>query len=128
MKNDCPSPAQHSFFLDILAYHGLVQVVDKPTRQENVLDLLAVNNPTLVNRVEVIPGISDHDVVFAEIDIKPQTRRQTKRKVPIYKKADWNKIEDNLKELYTKISDQICTTGMDVSLEYVQNHPSHNHQ
>ena len=49
MKNDCPSPAQHNFFLDILADHGLVQVVDKPTRQENVLDLLAVNNPTLVN-------------------------------------------------------------------------------
>ena len=71
MKNDCPSPAQHTFFLDILADHGLIQVVDKPTRQEHVLDLLAVNNPTLVNRVEIILGISDHDVVFVKIDINP---------------------------------------------------------
>ena len=113
MKNDCPSPAQHTFFLDILADHGLVQVVDSPTREENVIDLLAVNNPTLVNRVEVIPGISDHDAVFAEIDITPQTRRQTKREVPIYRKADWSKIEDKMKEVYEKISDQIDSTSVD---------------
>ena len=104
---------QLSFFLDILADHGLVQVVDKPTRQENVLDLLAVNNPTLVNRVEVIPGISDHDVVFAEIDIQPQTRKQTRRKVPVYRKVEWNRIEDKMKELYMKTSDQIYTTSVD---------------
>ena len=32
----------------------------------------------------------------------------------VFSKSVWNKIEDNLKELYTKISDQICTTSVDV--------------
>ena len=39
--------------MDILADHGLIQIIDKPTRQENVLDFSAVNNhynPTLINR------------------------------------------------------------------------------
>ena len=70
-------PAQHTFFLDILADHRLVQVVDSLTREESVLGLLVVNNLTLFNHVEVIPGISDHDAVFAKNDIIPQTRRQT---------------------------------------------------
>ena len=30
MKSNCPSPSQHSQFLDILADHGLVQITDNP--------------------------------------------------------------------------------------------------
>ena len=78
IKSSCPSPSQHSQFLDILADHGLVQITDKPTREENVLDLIAVNNPSLLNRLEVVLGISDHDVVFAEMDISPQKYKQVK--------------------------------------------------
>ena len=43
--------------------------------------------------VRPVPGISDHDVVFAEIDISPPKYKQIKHKVPIYRKADWNKLE-----------------------------------
>ena len=88
IKPNCPTPAQHNLFIDILADHGLSQIVDQPTRGENTLDLIAVNNITLVNRSEVIPGISDHDAVFAEIDIRPQRYKQDKRRIPLYKKAD----------------------------------------
>ena len=41
LKADCPSPAQHELFMEILADHGLTQVIDKPTREENILDLVA---------------------------------------------------------------------------------------
>ena len=58
LKTNCPSPSQHRLFLDILADKSLVQVTDQPTGEDNVLDLLAVNNPTLINCVDVIPGIS----------------------------------------------------------------------
>ena len=88
IKPSCPTPGQHNQFIDILADNGLTQIVEIPTRCDNVLDLIAVNNPTLVNRTEVLPGIADHDAVFAEIDINlkdttrraersPYTRRQT---------------------------------------------------
>ena len=97
LKSSCPTPAQHTQFLDILADYGMSQVVDQPTRGENTLDLLVVNNPTLINRVEIIPGISDHDAVFTEIDISPKRYQQKRRKVPIYGKANWDKIRDNMK-------------------------------
>ena len=58
-----------------MADHGLTRVIDKPTREKNVLDLMAVNNPTLLNRIEIIAGIADHDIVLAELDIAPPTAR-----------------------------------------------------
>ena len=96
IKPNCPSPAQHNLFIDILADHGMSQIVDQPTRGENTLDLIAVNNLTLVNRTEILPGISDHDAVFAEIDIRPKRYGQAKRKIPLYKKADWEGIASQI--------------------------------
>ena len=61
IKPNCTSPAQHNLFIDTLADHGISQIVDQPMRGENTLDLLAVNNLTLVNRTLILPGISDHD-------------------------------------------------------------------
>ena len=83
-----------------------MQVIDKPTREENELDLMAVNNPALRNRIEVIPGISDHDVVFSELDIPPLRHRQTKRKIPIYGKAKWNEINEEMKKTYELVTAQ----------------------
>ena len=77
LKTPCPSPAQHTLFLNILTDHGLTQVIDKPKREKNVLDLMAVNNPTLLNPIEIIPGIADHDIVLAKLDIAPQRHEQT---------------------------------------------------
>ena len=54
IKPNCPSPAQHNLFIDVLADHGMLQIVDQPTRGENTLDLIAVNNLTLVNRTEIL--------------------------------------------------------------------------
>ena len=96
----------HDLFTEILADHGLIQVIDKPTREENTLDLLAVNNPTLLNRTEVIPGISDHDVVFAELDVAPRRHKQVKRRVPIYRRAEWSRIEEVMMETHQEIQAQ----------------------
>ena len=82
IKSSCPSPSQHSQFLDILADYGLVQITDKLTREENVLDLILVNNPSLLKRLEVVPGISDHDVVFAEIDISQKKTQASQAQGP----------------------------------------------
>jgi hypothetical protein len=53
----------------------LDQVVQEPTRvtetTANVLDLFFTNNSTLTNKVEVIPGISDHEAVFIESSLRP---------------------------------------------------------
>ena len=92
IKPNWSSPAQHNLFIDVLANHGMSQIVDQRTRGENTLDFIAVNYFTLANRTEILPGISDHDALFAEIDITPKRHGQGKRKIPLYKKADWEGI------------------------------------
>ena len=77
-------------FIEILHEHTLVQMVDKPTRLNNTLDLFLTTNPTLVNKITTLPGLSDHDAVYVDVNIKPQSNKQTPRKVYIFKKADLN--------------------------------------
>ena len=96
LKPACCSLSQHTLFLDILADHGLTQVIDQPTRGDNTLDLLVMNNQKLVNRTYILQGVSDHNIVFTEIDISPKKCTQTRRKLPIYRKANWEGIEREL--------------------------------
>ena len=78
----------------------------KSPRVENVLDLVAVNNPSLLNWVKVVPGSFDHDVVFAEMKFSSKKYKQIKLKVPIYRKADWNKTEEEMKEIHSIIENK----------------------
>ena len=102
IKPNWPSPAQHNLFIDVLANHGMSQIVDQRTRGENTLDFIAVNYLTLANRTEILPGISDHDALFAEIDITgtPKRHGQGKRKIPLIRKLIG-------KGLFAKLSPQI---------------------
>ena len=50
----------------------LSQMVKEPKRGENTLDLFMTTNPTLVNSITTIPGLSDHDIVSCVIDSKPK--------------------------------------------------------
>ena len=58
----------------------------------------------LKNNKQGIQGkVSDHDIVYAELDIAPQKRTQTKRKIPIYRKTKWDKIEDEMRKTLKEI-------------------------
>jgi hypothetical protein len=93
----------HHKFTDILDDHGLVQMVEEPTRESNTLDLIITNFPNCFNRIETIPGLSDHDIVFAELKTIPTKRTQRPRKIPLYKKAKWENIKDKLKMIKEEI-------------------------
>ena len=43
-----------------------------PTRGQNILDLFFTTNSTLVDNVSIIPGLSDHDIVLAKVNAKPE--------------------------------------------------------
>ena len=60
----------HYKFTNILDGNGPVQIVEEPTRGENTLDLVITNKPSRFTKVETIPGISDHEIVFSELDIR----------------------------------------------------------
>ena len=73
-------------FLQFLQDNTLQQIVTKPTRNNNILDLFITNRPTLLNRFEIIPGISDHGIVYVDTNIVPHRQRPTKRKIYLWKK------------------------------------------
>ena len=62
-----PSPAHgrelNSLFLELVDDYGLEQLVYQPTRQGKILDLILTSHPDMINNVDVVPGISDHEVI-----------------------------------------------------------------
>ena len=47
----------HHKFTDILDDHGLIQLVEEPTRGTNILDLILTNYSESFRRTEVMPGL-----------------------------------------------------------------------
>ena len=100
----------HNKFRDMLHDHNMHQLVLEPTRTDkkkgtsNTLDLLITNNPHLVPRVEVIPGLSDHDIPYCEFAINPPRIKQAPRLIPLYDKADLNAMKKDMTDLHTELN------------------------
>ena len=56
---------------DLILDRSLTQLVQQPTRGENVLDLLLTNSPGMVSRVDVVDGLpgSDHEVANSQLSV-----------------------------------------------------------
>jgi len=66
---ELPTFKSMQYVFDIIHDHSLEKMVTGPTRQGNALDLILTNIPQLVPRMEITPGLSDHDTVYAEFSI-----------------------------------------------------------
>ena len=115
VKPNTPGSVLHQQLLDILHDYNLTQVIDKSTRNNNILDLLCMTNPSFLNRVETLPplGASDHDIVYSEINLALPHIKQPAHKVQIYKKANWEQIEKDLKETYTHLIENKDNMSLD---------------
>ena len=92
VKQSCSFPQQYYDFINLLVVlddNNLIQMVSEPTRQDNTLDLFLTNNNSLVSKVTILPGISDHDIVSCMVRFKPIISKQVPRVMPLYRKADW---------------------------------------
>ena len=47
-----------------------MQLQRNPTREGALLDLIGTNKSGLVKSVHTIPGISDHDIIVLDADLK----------------------------------------------------------
>ena len=83
----------HQKLIDLSIAHNLTQMQEKPTRQENTLDLYFTTNPSLVKNCTTIPGLSDHAIVVVESDTKPQYCTTPRRKHFLFGKADWPSLK-----------------------------------
>jgi len=86
--------------LDISHDHVLEQMVSKHTyiteSSQSTLDLIFANNSTFINKVEVILGISDHEVVYVESSLRPDKTKKPSRKILLYNKANKQHLRQNI--------------------------------
>ncbi len=69
-----------------------------PTHDENLLDLFMTNRPTLINRCEPLPGISDHDAIFVDSNVKDDRQKPVRRKIHLWTKADFDAVRNRVSE------------------------------
>ena len=81
--------------LDILAENHLDQIQHEPSREDRILDLFITSHPGLIKNCCVIPGISDHDAVITDSNIKPVINKKPAHFFPLYSKANWEQIKKN---------------------------------
>ncbi|CAH1245879.1 Hypp7594 [Branchiostoma lanceolatum] len=95
------SSSSTSFLYDT----GLDQNMKEPTRGENTLDLVLTNSPSLIPRVEVIPGISDHSIVYFEFKTRPDVLQNANRPILLYRRADWEAMKQDMETLLQDFRD-----------------------
>ena len=80
-------------------------MVQEPTRRNNTLDLILTNSPSKIIRVDILPGLSDHAIVFVELDMRPIKYQQKPRSIPLYRRANWDDIREDMRSLTNKIKE-----------------------
>ncbi|XP_072046515.1 uncharacterized protein [Amphiura filiformis] len=105
----CPKPGLSRQLIELSNDFGLEQVVREPTRGSNILDLFFMSNPTLMDRVRILPGMSDHTgIPLVTINTRPKVNRSKPRRIHLYHKADWSAIKEDLTYISSDFQD-ICS-------------------
>ena len=100
--------------LDIFHDNGLENVVKRATHDlGSTLDLMVTNNPTAVNRIEILPPFSDHNPVFTEVGLSAKREKQKPRVVPAYKREreSWDRIKAALNAIHQEILEKVRTAS-----------------
>ena len=123
-SNQYPA-AMSSIYLNIPGQCGVEQLVEAPTRGNNILDLFFTSQPSPVSKCKPIPGIGDHDAVLVDTLTKPQRSKPVHRKIYLWDKADLAKMkqeatgitdvlrtiqDEGIDTLWETFSDQLLTT------------------
>ncbi len=74
--------------IDIANSLYLTQTVEEPTKGKNILDLVLVTSPGLVEDVQSIPGISDHQAVTIKYTARIKINKKPERTIYKYDRAD----------------------------------------
>ena len=67
--------------LDFAADYDFPQTVSTPTRNQNILDIFLTNRPSVITSCEVIPGISDHEIVSISTSVVISHSKTTEKNV-----------------------------------------------
>ena len=109
---DCQNLTTANQLIDIVNEYGRGQIVDKETRitenSSNTLDIFLTNFPDMVNRCEVIPGISDHDIPLLDVSTRVVINKKAPKKTFQYSKGNF----EGLRLFMSKFREQFCVKHM----------------
>ena len=90
-------PIEQSF-IDTINDNQLQQIIDIPTRGENILDLAFVGDASAVQDYYTLPplGNSDHKIVAVELKCLIPRVTRAPRKVYLYSKGNYSEMDDYL--------------------------------
>ena len=74
--------------IDCIQECGFSQVINFPTRRNNILDIFFINRPLLIRKCHSLPGISDHEIIYLESSVEVQLTKMSKCKILIWSRAD----------------------------------------
>ena len=88
-------------FLDLMNDYFLSQLNNKPTRRNNVLDLVLTNVPNLVNIHEVLSPteaevFTDHNIILFDVLISPKSPVNMNRTVYDYQRGNFDALRSSL--------------------------------
>jgi len=88
--------------LEMMNNYGFEQFVSQPTREDHILDLFLSTHPDIIENVQVVPGISDHEAVTCQL-VLPSDKQtgNNLRKVYQYHRADVRGINEELNNFTT---------------------------
>ena len=97
LVSHAPYPTEiYNLFMDTLNSGGFTQKVETSTRGNNILDIFATNSPALTNSVDVIPGISDHEMIRVTSNLSPVLLKPNEWKIYLWNKTDFNQLNLNM--------------------------------
>jgi hypothetical protein len=67
--------------ISTLDEHHMEQLQREPTRMGAVLDLFCNNRPSLVSNLSTVPGISDHDIIVVDTNVKAKAAKKPPRHI-----------------------------------------------
>ena len=106
-----PNTQEGGKLLAILDDFVLHQSNSKSTGKINILDLFISNEPS----IEILLGLSDHDVILAKFAINPCSKKFQRPKVNVYHKMEKDKCEEYLhswREYFNKIKHKYTTSEL----------------
>ena len=106
LKPKATEVGQHREFLELIRDPSLEQMVTKPTRLNNTLDLILTNTTGLILRVETVMGVSDHEIVYCEYNIAVEKTKQSPRWIKLYNKADRDGMKEAMKTLHSSLTEK----------------------
>ena len=82
--------------VDLALRNSPSQHISEPTRGSNILDLVFTTCPALIQKTTIYAGMSDHDCIITDLNLKVTRPKTRPRKIFLYKRANVDEMKEEI--------------------------------